>query len=90
MNGCQTSHVLFRNRSAVDADMFIPVKLVATDDKPVIAEVITYPPGGGWLAARSPLHCSTLYDWIHADVNHTNRRRVVSSCAGTGKQKGSD
>ncbi|MCY4498502.1 MAG: AIPR family protein [Rhodospirillaceae bacterium] len=40
VNGCQTTHVLFRNRSAVDESMFVPVKLVATDDSSVIAEVI--------------------------------------------------
>ena len=40
VNGCQTIHVLFRNRDAVDASMFIPLKLVATDDSAVITDVI--------------------------------------------------
>ena len=40
VNGCQTTHVLFRNKDAVDAGMLIPTKLVATDDSAVIAEVI--------------------------------------------------
>lgn len=40
VNGCQTTHVLFRNRDAVDAGVFVPVKLVATSDSSVIAEVI--------------------------------------------------
>ena len=34
VNGCQTSHVIFQNRRAVDASMFIPVKLVATGPQP--------------------------------------------------------
>ena len=40
VNGCQTTHVLFRNKGAVDASVFIPTKLVATADSAVIAEVI--------------------------------------------------
>ena len=40
VNGCQTTHVLFRNKSAVDASMFVPTKLVATSNSSVIAEVI--------------------------------------------------
>ena len=40
VNGCQTTHVIFGNRDAVDAGMFVPVKLVATSDSSVITEVI--------------------------------------------------
>ncbi len=40
VNGCQTAHILFNNRSVVGADTFIPVKLVATDDSQVVNEVI--------------------------------------------------
>ena len=40
VNGCQTTHVLFSNKDAVDAGMLIPTKLVATDESSVIAEVI--------------------------------------------------
>ena len=40
VNGCQTTHILFRNRHVVGKDTFIPVKLVATDDSQVVNEVI--------------------------------------------------
>ena len=40
VNGCQTSHILFQNKSNIDAATFIPVKLVATRDRQVIVEVI--------------------------------------------------
>ena len=31
VNGCQTTHILFQNKDAVSADIFIPVKIVATN-----------------------------------------------------------
>lgn len=40
VNGCQTTHMLIQNRSAVDASTYVPVKLVVTDDSQVITEVI--------------------------------------------------
>ena len=40
VNGCQTTHILFQNRSQLDAATFIPVKLVATRDRQVIVDVI--------------------------------------------------
>ncbi len=40
VNGCQTSHIVFQNKSSIDEDTFIPVKLVATTDRQVIVEVI--------------------------------------------------
>ena len=40
VNGCQTTHILFQNKSNIDAATFIPVKLVATRDRQVIVEVI--------------------------------------------------
>ncbi|MYC97497.1 MAG: hypothetical protein F4X14_21300 [Caldilineaceae bacterium SB0661_bin_32] len=40
VNGCQTTHILFQNKTKIDADTFIPVKLVATSDTQVITEVI--------------------------------------------------
>jgi cold shock CspA family protein len=40
VNGCQTSHILYQNRGTVNAEAFVPVKLVVTDDSDVIAEVI--------------------------------------------------
>ena len=40
VNGCQTTHILFQNKTNVDANMFVPVKLVATGDSQVITDVI--------------------------------------------------
>ena len=40
VNGCQTTNILFQNRANIDADTFIPVKLVATSHTQVITEVI--------------------------------------------------
>ena len=40
VNGCQTTHVLHLNRSAVNARVFIPVKLVATNNNRIIGEII--------------------------------------------------
>ncbi len=40
VNGCQTTHILFQNREGIDEDTFVPIKLVATRDRQVVAEVI--------------------------------------------------
>ena len=40
VNGCQTAHILFQNRANVGPDTFVPVKLVATIDSQVVAEVV--------------------------------------------------
>ena len=40
VNGCQTTHILFRNKDGVTSDTFIPIKLVATSDSQVVTEVI--------------------------------------------------
>ena len=40
VNGCQTTHILFQNKEFIGADIFIPVKIVATDDSLVVNEVI--------------------------------------------------
>ena len=40
VNGCQTTHVLFQNRKSINAETFVPIKLLATRDRQVITEVI--------------------------------------------------
>lgn len=40
VNGCQTTHILFQNKSRIDDATFVPVKLVVTRDRQVITEVI--------------------------------------------------
>jgi cold shock CspA family protein len=40
VNGCQTSHVLHRNRDRIGPAVFLPIKLVVTDDPEVTNRVI--------------------------------------------------
>lgn len=40
VNGCQTSHVIHRNRDRIGTGIFLPVKLVVTDDPEVTNRVI--------------------------------------------------
>jgi hypothetical protein len=40
VNGCQTSHVLFDNRSILDDKVVVPLRLIATDDEEVIASIV--------------------------------------------------
>jgi cold shock CspA family protein len=40
VNGCQTSHVIHRNRNRIGTAVFLPVKLVVTDDPEVTNRVI--------------------------------------------------
>ena len=40
VNGCQTTHMLFQNKSIVDAGTFIPIKIVATNDSSIVTDVI--------------------------------------------------
>ena len=40
VNGCQTSHVLFAERAAIDASVMVPIRLIGTQDEAVINDVI--------------------------------------------------
>ena len=40
VNGCQTSHILHRNRDALTANVFLPVKLIVTADAEVTNQII--------------------------------------------------
>ena len=40
VNGCQTSHVLFESRNALPAGVFIPIRLISTEDEDVINDII--------------------------------------------------
>jgi hypothetical protein len=41
VNGCQTSHVIWENRERLlEADLFVPVKVVATSDEQIISDII--------------------------------------------------
>ncbi|MGR3272654.1 AIPR protein [Thalassococcus profundi] len=40
VNGCQTSHVIFENRSDVNDDLHVPIKLIHTEDEEVAQSII--------------------------------------------------
>jgi len=40
VNGCQTSHVLFDNRDALDDSVMVPIRLIETQDEGIINAVI--------------------------------------------------
>ena len=40
VNGCQTSHVIFANKSSISEDLFIPVKFIHTENEEVAQSVI--------------------------------------------------
>ena len=40
VNGCQTSHVIFENRSDITDDLHIPVKLIHTEDEEIAQAII--------------------------------------------------
>lgn len=40
VNGCQTSHVIFENRSVISGDLHVPVKLIHTEDEDVAQAII--------------------------------------------------
>ena len=40
VNGCQTSHVLFDRKEALDSTVMVPLRLIATKDDDVIASII--------------------------------------------------
>jgi hypothetical protein len=41
VNGCQTSHVLFKNQSALSDDMYLTVKLIETSDVDLSGQIIS-------------------------------------------------
>lgn len=40
VNGCQTSHVLYANKSSISGDVFVPIKLIQTDNEEVAQSII--------------------------------------------------
>ena len=40
VNGCQTAHVCFLNKDKIDNGIFVPVKLISTDDNNIINDII--------------------------------------------------
>lgn len=40
VNGCQTSHVLFRNQQLVTSNALLPVKVIETSDPGILAQVV--------------------------------------------------
>lgn len=40
VNGCQTSHIIHRFKSEIDKSLFVPVKIIVTDDQNVTNKII--------------------------------------------------
>lgn len=40
VNGCQTSHTLFRNRDKIGSEVWIPVKVIEADAQDVVAQIV--------------------------------------------------
>ena len=40
VNGCQTSHVLFRNRSSVSDNIWLPIKVIQAENPDILAQVV--------------------------------------------------
>ncbi|WP_394688237.1 AIPR family protein [Hoeflea sp.] len=40
VNGCQTSHVLYSNRNSISGELFVPIKLIHTENEDVSQSVI--------------------------------------------------
>ena len=40
VNGCQTTHMIYENRDSVGRDTYIPIKLVVTQDRQIVNNVI--------------------------------------------------
>lgn len=40
VNGCQTSHILFKNKEKLTDSIFLPIKLIATEDDDIISKII--------------------------------------------------
>lgn len=40
VNGCQTSHVIFHEQAALSDEVYVPLKVIATDDDAIVAKVV--------------------------------------------------
>lgn len=40
VNGCQTSHVIFENREIINSNLYVPIKLIHTEDEDVAQAII--------------------------------------------------
>ena len=40
VNGCQTTHIIFQNKSNISSETYIPIKLLATTNSQVVTDVI--------------------------------------------------
>lgn len=40
VNGCQTSHILFKNRDKLTSHIFLPIKIIATSNDDIISKIV--------------------------------------------------
>ena len=69
VNGCQTSHVLFENRSAISDEMMLTVKVVEAEDEDVYTELVQATNSQSKVEGRQFLSLSPMAREIEAYFN---------------------
>jgi hypothetical protein len=69
VNGCQTSHVLFENRSLISDDMMLTVKIVEAEDEDVYSELVQATNSQSKVEGRQFLSLSPMAREIEAYFN---------------------
>lgn len=69
VNGCQTSHVLFENRSAISDEMMLTVKIVEAEDEDVYTELVQATNSQSKVEGRQFLSLSPMAREIEAYFN---------------------
>lgn len=81
VNGCQTAHVLFKNKERMQENVFVPVKIVVTSDRQTINDVIKAtnrqtPVLPEALESLTPFH-RALEDFYLASEQHLPKARRI-------------
>lgn len=74
VNGCQTTHVLHQNSSELTDQVFIPIKLVVTNDSALISDVIK---ATNWQTAVQPEALESLTPF-HKEIEDTYNSQEAS------------
>lgn len=74
VNGCQTTHVLFQNSPELTDEVFIPIKLVVTNNSEIISDVIK---ATNWQTAVQPEALESLSPF-HKEIEDTYNSQEVS------------
>ena len=81
VNGCQTTNVLFDNKHLIGDDTVVPLKLIATQDRDVVTDIIRATNSqtaieDGVLESQTTFH-NHLEDWYNtAEKDHADSHRI--------------